>query len=135
MAGALYALDFDGVIVNSEPESSRSGVLAAAAVWRGSALQEAVHKQPGWLTAALRDARPVVHTGYENAILARLFVEAGATGAETLLDNILTDWPSLRDAAMQQWDASETQLVDAFANVRDIWIRENEAHWLSCNHL
>ena len=96
----VWALDFDGVIVDSEPESTRAAWRAALELWpdimeeapsidpreagvlrkwTGGSWDEmskdAGDGMPGWLAAKVRQLRPVVETGYENTLLMRLCVE------------------------------------------------------------
>ena len=99
-SSTVWALDFDGVIVDSEPESTRAAWRAALELWpdimeeapsidpreagvlrkwTGGSWDEmrkdAGDGMPGWLAAKVRQLRPVVETGYENTLLMRLCVE------------------------------------------------------------
>ncbi|CAN0459917.1 unnamed protein product, partial [Ectocarpus sp. 12 AP-2014] len=79
----VFAFDFDGVICNSQGESSRSGFRALRALWPeiAGALrtkdggQKDSNDAPAWIVDKMKDLRPIVETGYENILLVRLLIE------------------------------------------------------------
>lgn len=125
----LFALDFDGVVCNSVGESAETGVRAAARLWpevfanltqdRRAAVLEDMHK-----------VRPVVETGYENLVQARLLAEGTATA-----DDILDNWHTLLPACMNEWHAERSVLVKAFGDERDAWMKADLQGWLAPNTL
>ena len=73
----LFALDFDGVVCDSVGESAVSAWRAAAAEWPGE-FSSASGADRERVLQGLRAVRPVVETGYENLLLARLLLERAA---------------------------------------------------------
>ena len=140
--GVVYALDFDGVLCNSEPESSVSGVRAALDVWGDDESVPALYNMkranggtPKWLQSAMRKARPMIHTGFENLLLVRAFAEAGEKGVDELVQRIIKSWPDLRKQYMEEYGSDEQQLVEAFGAARDRWIANDVESWLNTNQL
>lgn len=131
----LYALDFDGVLCDSEPESSQSAVRAARFLW-GREIAVLSDPAPAWLLRALRLTRPVVQTGFENVVLARAFAEGGAGIAGAVATRILTTpWQPLCDSYMESWGVDEKKLVEAFADARNRWIDADESSWSDASRL
>lgn len=106
----VFALDFDGVLVDSEPEVSSAAVEAAISfdpAWRSAVLgEEAEADEEGGASArrgrrkallldALKHTRPVLVRGYEAVVMARLLAEEiDASGrADAAVERILSDWP------------------------------------------
>ena len=85
-ARTVFALDFDGVVCDSEPESSLSGWMHAAQLWpevftpSGEDEDEAAMAR---VLGALSAVRPVVETGFENTLLARALLEQLPAGGCT----------------------------------------------------
>jgi phosphoglycolate phosphatase-like HAD superfamily hydrolase len=132
----VYALDFDGVLCDSVGESSQSAVRAVARIWPDLPIARSASSPPEWLLAAMRKVRPVVETGYENILLARTLLERGEGEAEGFVDSALHgDWPSDRDALMQQYGCDRDSLVEAFGSVRDDWIASDLDGWLGANRM
>ncbi len=100
--GNVVALDFDGVLCDSEPELTRSAWRAACELWpdvmaRASEMAEEPWRAgarkawtggdwepqlgigpdelPNWLAAKMRLLRPQIETGYESLLLMRLCVD------------------------------------------------------------
>lgn len=118
----MFALDFDGVLVDSEPEVSSAAVEAAISfdpAWRTAMLGEAEaeeEKEQGagahrrrrkvLLLDALKRTRPVLVRGYEAVVMARLLAEEiDASGrADAAVERILSDWPGRQlEAAMARF--------------------------------
>lgn len=106
----VVALDFDGVIVDSEPEVTRAAWRATCLLWpdvagmaaeaEGSPWTAGARKAwaggeweplrgsgpdglPNWLAAKMRLLRPIVETGYETVLLLRLCVEEAQMSARS----------------------------------------------------
>ena len=103
LSGTVLALDFDGVLCDSEPELTRSAWRAARERWpelmeSAASMSEQPWKAgarkawaagdgweplqgngadglPNWLAAKMRLLRPVLETGYESVCLMRLCVD------------------------------------------------------------
>ena len=73
--GFFYALDFDGVICDSEPETSASAWMACAKFWPDVFDSDAARERKEELMIKMARVRPVVETGYENMLLLRLLLE------------------------------------------------------------
>jgi hypothetical protein len=77
----IVALDFDGVLCNSVGESTRTAYRCIQEHYP-EVLQDTEWDKdpkdgnpPDWLMFKMRQLRPVVETGYENILLARLMLE------------------------------------------------------------
>ena len=70
---ALLALDFDGVICDSVHESALATWYAFRGLWPDPGEQP-----PAGFLDAYRRLRPVIATGWENYVLARLIVDGVA---------------------------------------------------------
>lgn len=137
MAGGSEAFDvilsdFDGVICDSVGESSISAIRAARVLWPDLKIGD---PEP-WMLDAMRAVRPVVETGYENVLLARMLVETGATDADSdFVKPILKNWAAIRDKLIDEWGVSKERLIEVFGNVRDKWIEEDIDSWVQANQL
>jgi hypothetical protein len=94
-ARTVFALDFDGVVCDSEPESSISGWKHGVQLWPdvfpapSSAASDADMAR---VLHGLKVVRPVIETGFENTLLARaLFERLPGYAAE----DIVADWGGL----------------------------------------
>lgn len=138
MAGVVYALDFDGVLCDSCDESSVSGVRAAVDLWplEMGGVGVDVTNIAGWLLRGMRIARPAIHTGWENVVIARALHEAGESACESLATSFTTTtsgWEGVRDTWVSSWGTDKEALVGAFAGARDKWILEDREGWVSAN--
>lgn len=126
----ILALDFDGVMCHSSPESSVSAVIACDKLWG----YEMTDKEKEAVKGHLMQLRPIVETGYENMLLARLAIEeirlSGAFDAQL----ILSIWgPQIRDALLQKFDCKKENLIAYFGDTRDSFIKEDFNKWISLN--
>jgi hypothetical protein len=113
----VFALDFDGVLVDSEPEVSSAALEAAITYddeWREAVLPSSRRSasdppsRRAALLAALKRTRPVLVRGYEAVVMARLLAEGlddggGGGGVDAAVARILADWPRELDAAMRRF--------------------------------
>ncbi|KAI8467749.1 MAG: hypothetical protein J3K34DRAFT_429434 [Monoraphidium minutum] len=120
-------LDFDGVLVDSEPEVSTSAFTSAADYWP-QAFANASEQQRAAVLQGLRTCRPALVRGYESMVMARLLLEA--PGCEP---QILTDWEQLLSATLQAWGEDWEVLQRAFEEHRAGWLGRDRAGWLACN--
>lgn len=137
MSPFIYALDFDGVICDSVEESSKTALMAAKSQWPHLALPSTCADDfPPQLLSALCVVRPVVETGFEYVLLARLCAEIKADCLdEEFVQPVLRDWATLRDEAMERWDVSRDDLVNTFGSARDRWIAQDEDSWAVSNKM
>eukprot|EP00903_Cladosiphon_okamuranus_P008609 g8257.t1 len=138
----VFAFDFDGVICDSQGESSRSGFRALETCWPEMAEQlrakhggEKDDDVPAWIVDKMRELRPIVETGYENILLVRLLIEE-RLGIPTPYpsEELFDIWgPEARDELALRYGLSRDQLVDAFGSARDHWIQTDFQGWLRAN--
>lgn len=129
----VYALDFDGVICDSVGESSQTALRAGLQLWPDLPIPVPF---PQFMLDAMREIRPVIETGYENILLARLISQTTADNVkQKFIEPVLADWPSIRDDAMTEWDVTKEQLVEIFGGVRDKWIADDIDAWITANSL
>ena len=111
----VFALDFDGVICDSEVEVSTSGLHSCAQHWphlfRGLDDDEAERRR---VWSGLRAARPRLVKGYEVMIMARLILE-NSSNVQTILEG---DWEAVLDGAVRRWGDSHAALAAAFERHR-----------------
>ena len=74
MSTKILALDFDGVVCASSPESSYSSIIAARSHWKDFNVIENSEEE-NKIKQAIMDLRPIVEAGYENMLLARLCLQ------------------------------------------------------------
>lgn len=134
MAGAepsvIYALDFDGVICDSVGESSQTALKAANKLWPQLNIQQPYDETT---IDILRQLRPVIETGYENILLARLVLES-TDGVD--VENVMANWnTSIMDSLLDQYSVSKEQLIDAFGSTRDEWIQNDLNSWIQSNRI
>ncbi|CAM9156056.1 unnamed protein product [Ectocarpus fasciculatus] len=141
--GNVFAFDFDGVICNSQGESSRSGFRALRVLWPDIAAQlqvkdggqEDSDDAPAWILDKMKELRPIVETGYENILLVRLLIEE-RLGLPVLYpsEELFDSWgPGARDALALRYGLSREELVDAFGSARDEWMEADFQGWLGAN--
>ncbi|CAM9179474.1 unnamed protein product [Scytosiphon promiscuus] len=138
----VFAFDFDGVICNSQGESSRSGFRALARLWPEVVAQlRAKHggqkgdDVPSWIVEKMGELRPIVETGYENILLVRLLIEE-RLGLEIPYpsEKLVELWGAeARDDLARRYGLSQKELVDAFGSARDDWIETDFKGWLGAN--
>ena len=116
-----FAFDFDGVVCDSVEETAETAWRAACRVWprryAGDASADYVE--------GFRRCRPVIHTGFENLLLLDLL----AAGHEP--EAILAQFDTLSAQSRARLGLTEHQLLGAFAEARDAWIRADPQGWLN----
>ena len=137
----FWALDFDGVCCDTEPESSLSGWRAAAQRWPQLFYNPRPDDKERVLKSMAR-LRPIIETGYENMVLVRLMYEeilasrarADDTGSRPLtVGEVMANWDTLLPSLLQRWDLDRTELIEYFGSVRDEWMAEDLQGWLAPN--
>eukprot|EP00471_Norrisiella_sphaerica_P001005 CAMPEP_0184480962 /NCGR_PEP_ID=MMETSP0113_2-20130426/2502_1 /TAXON_ID=91329 /ORGANISM="Norrisiella sphaerica, Strain BC52" /LENGTH=482 /DNA_ID=CAMNT_0026859803 /DNA_START=160 /DNA_END=1608 /DNA_ORIENTATION=- len=123
---AVLALDFDGVIIDSVPESSEAAWMTAMKIWPEIFTEEVLPRKEQVLEQ-MRIVRPVVETGYENPVLIRNLLEGVST------DEILQAWTSILQESMEKWQLNRADLVHLFGQERDEWIQSSPRQWLARN--
>ncbi|XRB16734.1 hypothetical protein RI054_13g65780 [Pseudoscourfieldia marina] len=127
--GFFYALDFDGVICDSEPETSASAWMACAKFWPDVFDNDAARERKEELMIKMARVRPVVETGYENMLLLRLLLEG------TPVEDILDYWSVLLPETMKSWGLERGDMVDFFGAERTAWMEGQPDQWLDVNRV
>eukprot|EP00667_Euglena_gracilis_P010148 EG_transcript_10320 len=137
----LWALDFDGILCDTEPESSLSGWKAAARYWP-EVFAGATPADRAAVLQQMARLRPVVETGFENMMLVRLMYEelrqtrGSPNGTRPLtVGEVLANWHTLLPQLMRRWGLDRAALVEFFGQVRDEWMAEDLAGWLAPNRM
>ena len=116
----ILALDFDGVICDSAGEAAITGWKGAARLWprrfSGDAPDEIVQK--------FRQVRPVMETGFESILLARLLRDGYP------VSKILENSTTLISGLMRDERITQDELVSVFGQARDDWMTDDLPGWL-----
>lgn len=133
----VYALDFDGVICDSVGESSITSFCAAKTYWPHlDADENPSSPAKQYLLDAMRSIRPIVETGYENVLLARMALETDPDQIQSaFVQPVLKNWSTIKEQLLSEWDVNEDQLIQTFGSIRDKWIENDPDSWLSANKL
>lgn len=129
----VHALDFDGVICDSADETATTAIRAAKSLW--PFLPDSIEQDGAPaknFIEPLKRLRPVIETGYENVLLARIVMEGGD---QDVVGDVMEDWQGIRDKVMKEWDVDKDRLVDAFGRVRDEWIAHDVDSWVAANSM
>ncbi|KAL3150803.1 hypothetical protein ABBQ32_000564 [Trebouxia sp. C0010 RCD-2024] len=120
----VFALDFDGVLVDSEPEISSSAIAAASEYWpeEFGHLDDAANHQ---VRHNLRQVRPVLVNGVEALVMARMVLED-----PSCTDSIIHDWQSLLPATLKQWGVEQKDLQSFFEDFRNNLLQNHEDKWV-----
>ncbi len=121
----IYAFDFDGVICDSAIETSITGWKVAQQVW--PEMQKA--KLTDSLINDFRQVRPYLETGYEALLIMRL-LNVGVSA-----NDLWAAYEQQMDTLIRADSLDTGELKEAFGNMRDKWIEQDEQQWLSKNPL
>ena len=126
----LLALDFDGVVCDSSPESSVSAIKAIKDVWN----LETTAKEFETVKNIVMSLRPIIETGYENILIARLALDEIRKCDRFDIELMLRVWGGVvRDSFLMKYDVEKEALIDAFGKTRDKFIAEEFDTWLDLN--
>ena len=159
----------DGVLVDSEPATTRCAWQTASRLWPDvmeaaaevPAQQAGVRRawvnydwtaltgeaddgMPSWLSAKLRQLRPLVRdSGYEAVLLARLCAEEalaasrGSRGSRPLsVGEIEAGWADgLRAVLMARYGVERQELLESHESVSEEWWSADPSGWLRANPL
>lgn len=109
----VFVLDFDGVIVDSEPEVTMSGYTAAAQYWP-EVFNGLSPEEEQTLKAGLRSVRPVLVKGFECMILARMLREDPGR-----VEEILESWEHLLPQMIEKYGLNEGEMKKYFEQHRN----------------
>ena len=121
----LFAFDFDGVVVDSARETG----LAAHKTLTELKLDIGAERDVDEVLGAFVRARPVLETGWEAVLMLWLIAVEGATA-----DDLLRDFQATgKDHALARIGRSQDDIMAAFHQARQAWIRADRAGWLAAH--
>lgn len=132
----VLALDFDGVLCASSPESSYSAIIAAKSHWPKEC-NSISDNEALQIRKAVMQLRPIVETGYENMLLVliclRVLRKEGSINIKTLLNN----WrnTAIKQDLLNEIDESSENLIKVFGKCRDNFIKDDFKKWISLNEI
>jgi len=126
MPRAVLALDFDGVLIDSVPESAEAAWRTVEKIWP-EVLTKDVRKRKKELMDAMRTVRPVVETGYENPVLLRCLIDGAS------VQEVLHTWGEMLPKALDRYSTDKDTLMIKFGRTRDEWIEKKNRDWVQTN--
>ncbi|GIL54086.1 hypothetical protein Vafri_9641 [Volvox africanus] len=127
----VFVLDFDGVVVDSEPEITASAFEAAALRWpdlfSDSVLD--VGGKRAQLREAMRIVRPVLVRGFESMVMLRILLRDPS--CPKTLDAILKCWSEELPRSLSFWGESADELTQIFEAVRNDWMNSRTESWMA----
>jgi phosphoglycolate phosphatase-like HAD superfamily hydrolase len=117
----VFALDFDGVLVDSASETAISAWRAGQTIWP----EWQGPQPPEALLQRFRRLRPVLETGHEAIVLMRLVHQGVAD------EIVLEGFPDLCREVMPSTHLSAHELTARFGRARDAWIAADLNGWLA----
>ena len=132
----IYALDFDGVLVDSASETGNSGFSAAKSLFVGEDWIRELEEDEEKLRVVIErfcNVRPCLETGWEAALIIKLLADPDE-GLPTN-DDILKNFQSqLKNQLMEKVDLSKEACNDALRKARNEWIDKNDAKdWIDAH--
>lgn len=126
----IFALDFDGVLVDSAAETGRSGCLASKLLWPD---WEAAKNISDDVIERFRQVRPCLETGWEASLIIRLLADS-AFGLPTN-GEILRDFQSTyKQRLLSELKLTPEQCNQALKTARNDWIaRNNGQDWIQAH--
>ncbi|BAY50814.1 hypothetical protein NIES2134_116080 [Thermostichus vulcanus NIES-2134] len=118
---SLLALDFDGVLCNGLREYFQTSWRVYQQVWPEPLLGISLEQ----LEREFGQLRPVITVGWEMPLLLRAIVAA------TPAQQILQDWPKVRDRLLATYHLTAADLGARVDGLRDRWIETDWQSWLA----
>ncbi|KAG7356226.1 putative phosphatase [Nitzschia inconspicua] len=131
----VYALDFDGVLVDSAGETAQSGIRGARILWALASwiIPEDDHGKMKSLIERFRVVRPVLYVGWESIVMVKLLLDPDE-GCPSNDDILKTFHCELKEKVMQQSGFNEFDYGQAMKVARDSWIAQDHAQdWISAH--
>lgn len=129
----LFALDFDGVLVDSAAETGQSGWLAAEILWPNASWMTVSDIQHSEIIDRFRRIRPCLETGWEAPLIIRLLTD---TGCGTPSDeDIIHNFQSVHKSRMlKDFELTPEICNQALKQARDKWISQNNGQdWVDAH--
>jgi hypothetical protein len=139
----IYALDFDGVLVDSAGETALSGLRGAKILWPSAPWTTMISDHDendkeqrqllSTLTERFRAIRPVLYVGWESILLVKLILDP-TEGRPSNEDILLTFQSGMKDQVIQSSAFIENDFAQAIKDARDTWIAQNNAQdWINAH--
>jgi phosphoglycolate phosphatase-like HAD superfamily hydrolase len=142
----LYLFDFDGVVCDSCDECTVSALRTIQKLKKAHIdsddgkgdTQQQFDYPPQWLFNKMREVRPAIEIGWQIPVLLDVILEQSqnddaCTKSIMSVDTIMSNYEQLVDDWLSTHDKTEQEMVDAFGDVRDAWIKDDMASWLEIN--
>lgn len=132
----VLALDFDGVLCASSPESSYSAIIAAKSHWPNE-FNSISDSEVLQIRKAVMQLRPIVETGYENMLLVLFCVRVLRKEGSINIGNLLNNWrnTAIKQDLLNEMGENSQNLIQVFGNCRDNLIKDDFKKWLSLNEI
>lgn len=135
----IYALDFDGVLVDSAGETAQSGLRGAKILWPDAVwIPNTIDDESSPIMQSLLDrfrmVRPVLYVGWESIVIVKLLLdpEVGQPTTDDILNNFHTE---LKDKVIKGCGCTDHDLNRAMKEARDKWIDQNDAtDWIHAHN-
>ena len=129
-ASVIFALDFDGVLVDSAAETGLAGLKAAKILFPTARWLLELEANPIRHEAILsrfREIRPCLETGWEAALLMKLLADE-----ELTTDEIMNDFQSkLKHNMLNKLHLTKENCNKALRKARDDWIKIDAQDWVA----
>lgn len=132
----IYALDFDGVLVDSASETGRSGWKAAKILFPDAGWIQDIDgdsKKLQTLIDRFCQARPCLETGWEAALIIKLLADPaeGSPSNDEILQNFQSTY---RSKILETCKLDKEACNNALSQARNGWIAQNDAQdWLDAH--
>eukprot|EP01026_Neomeris_dumetosa_P011087 TRINITY_DN14042_c2_g2_i2.p1 TRINITY_DN14042_c2_g2~~TRINITY_DN14042_c2_g2_i2.p1 ORF type:complete len:340 (+),score=44.47 TRINITY_DN14042_c2_g2_i2:344-1363(+) len=120
----VFVLDFDGVLVDSLPEITNSGLQFAKDLWPQKFEGVDENKQ----LDLLKQTRPVLIEGFEIVVMARMLAENSSC-----ISDILQRWPQQMADILTEWKLDADKIKMDFENYRVALQKEKSEEWVKLN--
>lgn len=131
----VFVIDFDGVLCDSVHEVMSAGMECAQERWPEVFSNSGGVEEHVW--ESLCRVRPRLVKGYESMLMARILVEQGVQGEETILS--CEEWAGTAQGMVQQmldrYDCTESELERFFESWRMRRIENDVEGWMNLNPL
>eukprot|EP00884_Botryococcus_braunii_P013540 jgi/Botrbrau1/22187/Bobra.168_1s0019.1 len=123
----VYLLDFDGVLVDSEPEVTHSALQASRLFWP-NVFENITGEKLKRVENGMTTVRPVLVKGFEAVIMARMLAED-----DSCIPQILASWETVWPAKLKEWATSSTVLSGYFDGYRTGSFIADRGSWVRLN--
>jgi phosphoglycolate phosphatase-like HAD superfamily hydrolase len=132
----IYALDFDGVLVDSASETGQSGLMAARILFPDAPWIQSLDQDKAKMHSVIHrfcEVRPCLETGWEACLIIKLLAdpEEGSPSSEAIL---ATFQATQKSQLMTKLSLTKDTCDDALRTARNTWISKNNAKdWLGAH--